>query len=122
MPKGTEKTEIRYQQQHFFFELTWVRQNLENPLHQFILRLNAPEDVLLLSLELLRPLIFENAAAILYSLSRAFIWTWALHEQPGSGYSRMNFSQTVIGHLGQSQVTESMKCSFTCSNFGRETP
>ena len=60
----------------FFFELTWNRQNLENRCYTFILRLITLAVIwLLLYLELLGPLILENAAAILYSLSRAVIWT-----------------------------------------------
>ena len=77
MPKGTEKTEIRYQQQHLFFRPHMGnRQKLENRCYTFILRLIAPATIwLLLYLELLGPLIFETAAATSYSISRAAIWT-----------------------------------------------
>ena len=63
----------------------------------------------------------ECRSYFIFAISCCYLDSWALHEQSGSGYSRINFSQTVIGHLGPSQVTESMKCSFTCSNFERDT-
>ena len=123
VPKGTEKTEIRYQQQHFFFRAHMEPTKSRKSLLHFCSYTNCACSHMVVTLIGTSGTanFWDCRSYFIFDISCCYLDSWALHRQPGSGYSRINFSQTVIGHLGPSQVTESMKCSFTCSNFERDT-